>query len=49
MSVLFSVTAIIKPSMGADATLHLPDFRETRSDLSGSPEEEKGEVDATER
>lgn len=35
--------------MGADVTLHLPDFRETQSDLSESPEEEKGVVDATER
>lgn len=35
--------------MSPDATVHLPDCRETQPDLSESPEEEKGEVDATER
>lgn len=35
--------------MSPDVTLHLPDFREIQSDLPESPEEEKGEVDATER
>lgn len=35
--------------MSPDVTRHLPDFRETQSDLFESPEEEKGEVDATER
>lgn len=35
--------------MGPDVTLHLSDFRETQSDLSESPEEEKVGVDATER
>lgn len=35
--------------MSPDATVHLLDFREAQPDLSESPEEEKGEVDATER
>lgn len=35
--------------MSPDATVHLPDCRETHPDLFESPEEEKGEVDATER